>query len=207
MAEIVYVLTNPKMPGLVKIGMTGNETVEKRIKELSTPTGIPVPFECHFAAEVNDALRTEKILHQLFSEHRINQKREFFDVSPEKVVLAITLGDFREVTPGLSELDQDDQIALEKAKNPKSRINLSSLGINSGDVLHFSRDENVTATVVESNKVIFDGQKLSLSAAALFVLQQKGYKSTSVSGSEYWSFDGELLSDRRQRMEAELLPI
>ena len=42
---IVYLLTNPYMPGLVKIGMTKQEDLEKRMKELYT-TGVPVAFEC-----------------------------------------------------------------------------------------------------------------------------------------------------------------
>ena len=37
---IVYLLTNPVMPGLVKIGMTTQEDIDKRMKELYT-TGIP----------------------------------------------------------------------------------------------------------------------------------------------------------------------
>lgn len=40
---IVYLLTNPYMPGLVKIGMTKQEDLEKRMKELYT-TGVPVGF-------------------------------------------------------------------------------------------------------------------------------------------------------------------
>jgi hypothetical protein len=82
MAEIVYVLTNEAMPGLVKIGLT-NDTVEARLTTLSSHTGVPLPFECYFAAEVKDSARIEKILHQLFAEARINPKREFFRLDPE----------------------------------------------------------------------------------------------------------------------------
>jgi hypothetical protein len=31
---IVYVLTNPAMPGLVKIGMTNRESLDARLKEI-----------------------------------------------------------------------------------------------------------------------------------------------------------------------------
>jgi len=102
MPRIIYVLTNEAMPGLVKIGLT-SDSVESRIANLSASTGVPLPFECHFAAEIPEGVNLEKIektLHQLFAEHRINPRREFFKVEPEKVVLALSIGSFKEVTPG-----------------------------------------------------------------------------------------------------------
>src|SRR4051812_26836417 len=77
MPDIVYVLTNEAMPGLVKIGLT-TDSVEARLTTLSSATGVPLPFECYFAAEVGDSVRVERILHQLFAESRINPRREFF---------------------------------------------------------------------------------------------------------------------------------
>ncbi len=44
---------------------------------------------------------------------------------------------------------------------------------------------------------------MSLSAAALDALHRLGYKTPTASGSEHWMFDGELLDERRRRMEAE----
>lgn len=43
----VYVLTNPAMPGLVKIGKTARDD-NTRIAELYI-TGVPVPFNIDFA--------------------------------------------------------------------------------------------------------------------------------------------------------------
>ena len=65
---IVYLLTNPVMPGLVKIGMTTQEDIDKRMKELYT-TGVPVPFECQFACKVKkgDCAKIEKALHTAFA--------------------------------------------------------------------------------------------------------------------------------------------
>ena len=202
MTNIIYVLVNEAMPGLVKIGLT-TDNVESRISQLSMHSGIPLPFECYFAAEVKDCAKLEKTLHQLFSEYRINPKREFFKIDPEKVVLAISIGEFKEITPGAVEIDKEEQQALAKAKARRPRIKLEALGIKSGDILTCSRDENITAAVVDGGKVDFQGEILSLSAAALKALHSLGYSTPAASGSDYWMFEGELLDERRNRMEAE----
>lgn len=98
---------------------------------------------------------------------------------------------------------QEEQEALEKIKARRPRINLDALGIKPGDLLVFSRDETITATVVDGGKVLYDGEEISLSAAALKAVQSLGYRTPAVSGSEYWKFDGELLDERRRRLESE----
>ncbi len=202
MPDIVYVLTNEAMPGLIKIGLT-SDSVEARLTNLSAHTGVPLPFECYFAAEVNDGARIEKTLHQLFSESRINPRREFFRLDPEKVVLAISIGEFREVTSGDAVVEPEEKEALEKVKARRPRIRLEAIGVKAGDVLTFSRDESIRAIVADDGKVMFEGEKLSLSAAALKALHRLGYKTPAASGSEHWMFDGELLDERRRRLEAE----
>lgn len=203
MSQIVYILTNEAMPGLIKIGMTQSESVETRIKQLNAFSGTPLPFECHYAAKVNDCRRIEAILHQLFSEHRINPRREFFRMEPEKAVLAISIGGFEEVTPGLIMDDDESLKALDKEKARRPRISLDALGIHPGDRLVFSRDEAITATVLPENRVLYQGQSMSLSAAAIQILQQRGHKIQTANGSAYWMYEGELLDERRHRMESE----
>jgi hypothetical protein len=202
MPDIVYVLTNEAMPGLVKIGLT-TDSVEARLTNLSSHTGVPLAFECYFAAEVKDAARIERTLHQLFAESRINPKREFFRLDPEKVVLAISIGEFKEVTPGVAQVEPEEQEALDRVKARRPRIRLDSIGIKPGDVLVLSRDETITATVSADGKVLYDGELLSPSAAALKALHRLGYKTPSASGPEYWMFEGELLDERRRRLESE----
>ncbi len=202
MAEIVYVLTNEAMPGLIKIGLTA-DSVEARLTALSSHTGVPLAFECYFAAEVKNGVRIEKTLHQLFAEYRLNPKREFFRLDPEKVVLAISIGEFREVTPGIAQVEPEEQEALERVKARRPRIRLDAIGIKAGDVLHFSRDESILAIVAADGKVVFEGETLSPSAAALKALHKLGYKTPAASGSEHWMIDGELLDERRRRLEAE----
>jgi hypothetical protein len=73
---ILYVLTNPFMPGLVKVGCTTG-SVEDRIYDLSSSTGVPVAFQCHFAARVTDMATKEKTLHQLFLTNVLIQEENF----------------------------------------------------------------------------------------------------------------------------------
>jgi len=82
-------------------------------------------------------------------------------------------------------------------------LRLDAIGIRPGDVLYFSRDENSTATVVDNGRVSFNGEELALAAAALKVLRGMGYTTPTANGSLYWKFDGELLDERRRRLEAE----
>ena len=202
MAEIVYLLTNEAMPGLVKIGCTKGESVETRVSQLNN-TSVPLPFECYFAAEVEDCGKLERTLHQLFAEDRINPKREFFRVDPERVVLAISIGKFCTVTPGTVQVDIEEQVALERQKARRPSVKLASLGIKPGSTLVLSRDESITSIVVDDSKVEFLGEVQSLSSAALRALHSLGYSTPAASGPGYWMFEGELLSDRRRRMEAD----
>jgi hypothetical protein len=204
----IYVLTNAVMPGLVKIGIT-NGTVEDRVKELSGASGIPVAFECHFAAKVTNYAGKEQMLFQIFSEQRVNPKREFFRVAPEKVVLAIRMGEFTDVTPGKVstgevEEDQAHDKAVQSSIKRRSAIRLEAIGIMPGTVLTFSRDPNIHATVVLGNKVNYEGQVISLSAAAVAALHKQGSTTPAASGSDYWTIDNETLDEIRIKREAEL---
>lgn len=75
-AGIVYILSNPAMPGLVKIGITTHHTVEQRMKELFN-TSIPVPFKCEYACRVDNCFAVEHALHTAFRDYRIHPQREF----------------------------------------------------------------------------------------------------------------------------------
>jgi hypothetical protein len=62
----IYALINRTMPGLVKVGLTTREPLE-RLAELSSATGVPTPFELVFDVLVADASRAEAVLHDLLT--------------------------------------------------------------------------------------------------------------------------------------------
>ena len=84
----IYCMTNPCMPGLVKVGMTKSpkRLPSIRANELFT-TGVPLPFEVVLEKLVINPVAKETSLHKLLSKYseRINVGREFFRVSIDVV--------------------------------------------------------------------------------------------------------------------------
>ena len=191
------------MPGYVKLGKT-NTSVEQRMKELSRHSGVPLPFECFYAARVNDADFVEKQLHDAFDDSRRNKSREFFQISPERIASALKVAELEDVTPKQDIVEsQEDQKALDEARENRSRFNFKMVEVPVGSTLFFVKDENKTATVLDHKNVEFEGKVLSLTAAALKILNSMGYEWKQVQGPAYWSFEDETLVERRLRMECE----
>lgn len=88
MSGFIYVMTNRAMLGSVKIGMTTKHPLH-RANELYT-TGVPLPFRVAFAMWVDDPAKAEKETHEHFSQYRISDSREFFDVGVEDVAKFVT---------------------------------------------------------------------------------------------------------------------
>ncbi|MFC8789684.1 GIY-YIG nuclease family protein [Streptomyces cinereoruber] len=77
---VIYILANPVIPGVVKIGRTARRVTE-RVREISRPTGVPVDYEVIYDQLVNDAHAAEKEIHALLRPSRINEQKEFFQIS------------------------------------------------------------------------------------------------------------------------------
>lgn len=196
---IIYILTNAAMPNYVKIGKT-TTSVEQRILELSRSSAVPLAFECYYAARVEDMSRVERAFHDAFGDHRVNPRREFFDISPERVVAILQLLAIEEVTPSrnVGVETKEDAIAIERARKKKSAFNFKMVAIPAGAELKFIRDENITCTVAPDQKhVIFRGKPMSSSQAAAEALGSKWW----VQGPAYWTYEDEILDERRIRME------
>ena len=88
----VYVMINPSLPNLVKIGKTSREPNE-RAKELSSATGVPTPFILVYYKPFRDCNLAESVVHHFFEEKgaRVNGNREFFQVSPTEAIDLINL--------------------------------------------------------------------------------------------------------------------
>lgn len=195
---IVYLLTNPVMPGLVKIGMTAQEDIDKRMKELYT-TGVPVPFECQFACKVKktDCLKIEKALHTAFEPQRINANREFFRINVEQAKAILELFHHTDVTGEVTDeiqndLTDDDKAASVKAQQKRPPLNFYEMGMQKGDILLWEEDPSISVTIASERKIIYKGEETSISSLSA---QLKGYNTKHIAPGAYWLFNDRLLSE------------
>lgn len=203
--QIVYVLTNTAMPGLVKIGRTTLEEVDGRMKQLFS-TGVPVPFDCAFACRVPNSLEVEKALHHAFGNVRINTNREFFRIEPDRVISTLKLLHVEDATQEVENVIEADATkadlqAAESMKKRRPRVDFTELQIPIGSVLiHKNGDAQVT--VQGARTVLHEGQECSLTSATRKVHGlPDGY---SLQPSPFWSFNGKTVQEIYEDWYAEL---
>ena len=85
----IYVLSNPTMPGLLKIGYTKN-TPEERAYQISNATGVASPFKVEYSFKCHEAQFLEEEIHQYLDSYRVANNREFFRIELHEAVEAIT---------------------------------------------------------------------------------------------------------------------
>ena len=194
---IVYILTNESMPETIKVGIT--ENLDRRVRELDN-TSTPLPFECYYAVEVENASAIEKKIHEGLDDKRVRQNREFFNATPEQAKAILEIAEVmggKNVTPkeDIVETPQDKQ-ALENARKKRGRIDyFGILGIQKGTTLTFSKDENITCVVSDNGKIIFRDKETTLSGSALLITNEMGYDWGQVQGAGYWCYQGKTLRD------------
>ena len=191
---VVYVLSNPAMPGLVKIGKTGQDDPNTRVSQLYT-TGVPVPFDIEYACKVPNPAEVESALHQAFSPQRVNPRREFFRVDPEQAIAILKLLNVEDATEEVKAdsegIGVQDKQAAERLRSRRPNLNFEEMGIPAGAELTSTKGE-ATAIVIGQKKVSFgDHASISLSAATREVLGIE----YNVSPIIYWSYNGRLLKE------------
>ena len=204
MSNIVYIFINQSMPDMVKIGITDN--VERRVKELSGSTGVPLPFECYYAVKVSeDAKKLEKKIHEGFDKQRVRREREFFYTSPENAKSILELLEImggENVTPKEDIVEnQEEKQALDEARKLRKRFNFSMLDIKPGEILKFKKDNSIVCEVHDETQVKFRDKVTSLSNSADIILKEMGYEWLSVQGPRWWVYEGKTLSELRNERE------
>jgi hypothetical protein len=85
----IYILSNPSMPGLHKIGKT-QRPPGVRAQELSESTGVPINFVLEFEVAVSDCDAAEREIHARMATLRISPDREFFRIALHEAVRVVS---------------------------------------------------------------------------------------------------------------------
>ena len=162
----VYILTNPSFrEDWVKIGKS-SRPVDVRSKELDN-TAVPLPFEIYATMKTTKYNEAEKLVHKYierFTNLRIRNNREFFNVKPE-----IALEILKDVA-----LVIDDAVIEEVYKN-------SILG---GDIQSGTRKKETHLTTPRKDKRIW----LIPSSTKFYNLEASFKKFGSVCWSQYFDY-------------------
>ena len=220
---LVYILTNPCLDGWVKIGMTERNDIDRRLKELNTPTNLPLSYRCYATYEVEQPLEVEKRIHSIIDriddtlhareqlENGRIREREFFKISPETAYgIFKDIAALRNDTDNLKlyrptqEQSQEEEIA--EARTKRSNNSFKLLNIDVGEEISFLHDENIVAKVVnDKNKIEYEGEIYSVTALARkLLIERHGWsEDLHVNGWKYFTKNGLMLSDLRDRIENE----
>ena len=88
----VYVLSNPTLPAMLKIGYTKNQP-EERARQISNATGVALPYKVEWAFHCFNGEQLEGEVHKYLESYRVNNHREFFQIPLDKARKAVeTLG-------------------------------------------------------------------------------------------------------------------
>lgn len=190
---IVYVISNPGIPDLVKIGHTSSEDTKARLQQLYT-SGVPFPFTLEFACRVPNPLEVERALHAAFAPQRVNPGREFFSINPGQAIAILKLLHVEDATAEIvaqpTLIDQQDVVAGETFVARRPKLNFLEMGIPIGAILT-STSTDASVVVVGPKRVALNGEEMSITAATRVVLGL-GY---TVAPGPYWRYDGRLLRE------------
>jgi len=86
----IYVLINPTMTGIAKVGKTTRE-LHDRIEELSRATGVATPFVLLYKELFADCTFAETYIHQMLEDkgYRVSENREFFTAPLDEIIKTI----------------------------------------------------------------------------------------------------------------------
>lgn len=169
-AGFLYVLINPAMPGLAKVGKTTRST-SARQAELSSATGVPTPFILAFEQPVVNCHAAENWVHEELTRRgfRESSNREFFNAPLHEIVALVSVAH----AIGAADSSHSNFVADEHNSAQVHALQLASLGDSyrdgSADML---RDSSKALACYEQAAAL--GDDYATNQAAQMLLQGSG---------------------------------
>ena len=198
---VVFVMGNAAMADYVKVGFTTD--LASRVKEMDTAGTSPYPWECLYAAEVDNPGAWVRMVRDLFAGSKISTC--FFQSRvTDEIIGVLRLAKGKDVTPETARKSRGKaKPASESKKAKKANFDFEMLGLEVGDELQFAGEgsEVVCRVIgVKPPRVDLNGEYISLSVAAAKVLGSDSTK--GIQGPRWWRYGEETLADRRKRLES-----
>lgn len=217
---VIYILTNPSFPGLVKIGYA--DDINSRLKQLNNSECLPYAFRVYATYEVSSRLSDKKVhsiidrlnpnLRSVDNSNGHRRVREFYAMKPEEAYSILeAIAEINGCEDKLKLYNPDDVIPEQKAcinKLAKKEIpdpvhtrsepfRFSMCGIQIGETVDFwrtsSQPTGISCKVVDDKNVEYEGKVYSLTALAKLLVPTNN----PIRGTAYFKYKGRWLNDLR----------
>lgn len=195
MKGVVYIMTTV-VDGLIKIGQTGSQNYQERMRNLESNGYYNVSgLKKSFAIELEDYTYKENLLKEIFTKHRVGDS-ELFALDYDLVKQLLLSFEGKVIYP--KDIDKEKEFdEISKSREQSAKFSFYRKGIQNGEEIVFIADKDITAKVVGERDVEYGGQVFKLSPLTLKIYQQKGNsnKSGAYQGAAYWQYKGKKLKD------------
>ena len=195
MKGIIYIMTTA-VSGLIKIGQTGTDNFQERMRNLEANGYYNVSgLKRFFAIELEDYAEKETLLHDIFNKHRVGES-ELFALDQELIRQLLLSFKGKVIYP--ENVDQEKEFdEVSKAREQGVRFSFYKKGIKNGEEIVFIADKEITAKVVGEREVEYGGQVWKLAPLTYKIYEKKGALNGSgaYQGAAYWQYKGKRLRD------------
>ena len=195
MKGVIYIMTTA-VSGLIKIGQTGTNNYQERMRNLEANGYYNVAgLKKFFAIELEDYAEKEVLLHDIFNKHRVGES-ELFALDQELIRQLLLSFKGKIIYP--ENIDQEKEFDEISEVRKQSRLfTFYKKGLKNGDEIVFKDDEKIIAKIVGEREVEYDGQIWKLSPLAYKLYEQRDglNESGAYAGADYFKYKGKKLRD------------
>jgi len=195
MKGIIYIMTTA-VSGLIKIGKTGTNNYQERMRNLEANGYYNVAgLKRFFAMELEDYADKESLLHDIFNKHRVGES-ELFALDQELIRQLLLSFKGKIIYP--ENIDQEKEFdQVSKVRKQSNLFSFYKKGLKNGDEIVFKDDEHIIAKVVGEREVEYEGQVWKLSPLTYKLYEERGELNNSgaYAGANYFKYKGKKLRD------------
>lgn len=182
--------------GLIKIGRTGSDSFQERMRSLEANGYYNVVgLKRYFAINLDDYIEKETLLHEVFGRQRIGDS-ELFALDQELVKQLLLSFEGQIIYPdGIDKSVEFDSVSAARVRG--ALFSFYRKGIKDGDEISFAADDRIKAKVVGEREVEYGGQVYKLAPLTYKLYESRNELSSSgaYAGADHFKYNGIKLRD------------